>query len=85
MIWASTVNSTNLAPTMLINLVLTGLIFLAALALIVGMVIIEKRPRSDLNPRLIPTTPVLIISGFVALLALIHLVNLVGLHTGRFH
>ena len=70
---------------MLINLVLTGLIFLAALALIIRMVIIERRPRSNLNPRLIPTTPVLIISGFVALLALVHLANLVGLHTGRFH
>ena len=48
------------------------------------MIVIEKRPRNDLNPRLIPTTPVLIASGFVALLAFIHLINLVGLHTGRY-
>ncbi|WP_119392003.1 hypothetical protein [Taklimakanibacter lacteus] len=62
---------------------LTAFVFLAALLVVARMVIIEKRPRTDLNPRLIPTTPVLIASGFVALLALIHLVNLIGIHTGR--
>lgn len=64
---------------------LTALVFLGALLVVARMVIIEKRPRTDLNPRLIPTTPVLIASGFVALLALIHLVNLIGIHTGRTH
>ena len=55
----------------------------AALLVIARMVVLEKRPRNDLNPRLIPTTPVMIASGFVALLAFIHLINLAGLHTGR--
>lgn len=63
--------------------IVTAFVLAAALAVIARMVIIEKRPRSDLNPPLIPTTPVLIIGGFVALLALVHLLNLVGLHTGR--
>lgn len=63
--------------------ILTATVLAAALAVIARMVVIEKRPRTDLNPRLIPTTPVLLIGGFVALLALIHLVNLAGLHTGR--
>jgi hypothetical protein len=62
---------------------LTTFVLVAALLTVVRMVIIEKRPRTDLNPRLIPTTPILIASSFVALLALIHLVNLVGIHTGR--
>ncbi|MGE3876224.1 MAG: hypothetical protein AB7F74_24985 [Parvibaculaceae bacterium] len=63
---------------------LTLLVLALALAVIVRMIVLEKRPRNDLNPRLIPTTPVLIASGFIALLALVHLINLAGLHTGRF-
>jgi hypothetical protein len=63
--------------------ILTALILVAALSAIVWMIILEKRPRTDLNPRLLPTTTILLISGFIALLALIHLVNLAGLHTGR--
>jgi hypothetical protein len=59
---------------------LTAFVLVAALLTVARMVIIEKRPRTDLNPRLIPTTPVLIASSFVALFALIHLV---GIHTGR--
>ncbi|TMJ40325.1 MAG: hypothetical protein E6G89_08520 [Alphaproteobacteria bacterium] len=64
--------------------ILTALILVAALSAIVWMIILEKRPRTDLNPRLVPTTAILLISGFIALLTLIHLVNLVGLNTGRF-
>ena len=64
--------------------ILTALILVAALSAIVWMIILEKRPRTDLNPRLVPTTAILLISGFIALLALIHLVNLVELNTGRF-
>ncbi len=65
------------------QLIVTVLILAGALAVIARMVVIEKRPRTDLNPRLIPTTPVLMIGGLVALLALIHLMNMAGLHTGR--
>jgi hypothetical protein len=65
------------------HFLMTLLVLVAALGAIVRMVVLEKRPRDDLNPRLIPTTPVLLASGFVALLAFIHLVNLVGFHTGR--
>jgi len=62
---------------------LTAIVLVASLLVAARMVIVEKRPRTDLNPRLIPTTPVLIASGFVALLALIHLMNLIGIHTGQ--
>ncbi|WP_119272749.1 hypothetical protein [Taklimakanibacter deserti] len=65
------------------HFLMTLLVLVAALGAIARMVVLEKRPRDDLNPRLIPTTPVLLVSGFVALLAFIHLVNLVGVHTGR--
>ena len=63
--------------------ILTAVVFAAALALIARMVIVERRPRDDLNPSLLPTTPVIIAGGFVAILALVHLINLVGVHTGR--
>ena len=44
---------------------------------------LERRPRKSLTPRMIPTTPVLILFGFIALLALVHLFNLYGIHTCR--
>jgi hypothetical protein len=50
-----------------------------------AMVMLEKRPRRSLKPRLIPTTPILIAAGFVTVLAVVHLVNLLGVHTGRLH
>lgn len=65
------------------HFILTVLVLLAAVAVVARMVIVEKRPRTNLNPRLIPTTPVIVVGGLVALLALIHLVNLAGMHTGR--
>ena len=42
---------------------LTGFVLAAAILIAARMVVIEKLPRTDLNPRLIPTTPVLIVSG----------------------
>ena len=47
------------------------------------MVYLEKHPRKDLNPRLFPTTLFLLIGGCLTILAAIHLLNLIGLHTGR--
>jgi hypothetical protein len=62
-------------------------ITLAALACGAGLIAImawlERRPRQSLNPRLLPTTPFLLAGGLVAVLALVHLINLLGLHTGR--
>jgi hypothetical protein len=70
-----------LTPQFLVTL----FVLVAALLVIGRMIILERRPRTELNPRLIPTTPVLIVSGFIAVLAIIHLINLVGFHTGRYH
>jgi len=63
-------------------------ITLIALALGAGlagtMAWLERQPRKNLTPRLLPTTPLLFIGGLIAILALVHLVNLWGVQTGRF-
>ena len=56
---------------------------LIGLGLVVGMIILERRPRTSLAPRMIPTTPVLLLGALVMILSLVHLVNLYGVHTGR--
>lgn len=72
------------SPMFTTQFILTALVLTASLSAVAWMIILEKRPRTDLNPRLMPTTTILLVSGFIALLALIHLVNLIGIHTGRF-
>ena len=57
---------------------------LAVSAMIIALMVwLDRRPRDSFNPRLVPTTPILLIFGFIGLLALVHLVNLWGIHTGR--
>ena len=53
------------------------------LALVAVMVWIEKHPRKTLNPRLMPTTPLMFIGAFICLVAVVHIVNTLGIHTGR--
>lgn len=43
----------------------------------------DRRPRKSLEPRLLTGTPIVLIFGFIALLALVHLVNMFGVSTGR--
>lgn len=43
----------------------------------------ERQPRTNLTPRLIPSTPVFLVFGFIGLLALVHLVNILGIRTGK--
>ena len=62
-------------------LTLVSLAFGAGLA--AAMAIIERRPRKSLDPRLIPTTPFLLIGALIGLVALVHLLNLWGINTGR--
>lgn len=62
---------------------ITLAIFLVSAAIVGFIAWLERRPRDKLMPRLIPTTPVLLIFGFIGLLALVHLANLYGIHTGR--
>lgn len=64
-------------------------VWITAFALALGlgtvglMAWLERRPRERLEPRLLPTTPVMFLGALVAFLALIHLINLAGYHTGR--
>jgi hypothetical protein len=66
-----------------IELWLTLGTFLASAAIVGFMVWLERRPRHDFNPRLVPTTHILLVFAFIGLLALVHLLNLWGIHTGR--
>ncbi len=45
---------------------------------------VERRPRAALSPRLIPTTPLLLIAVLVAVLAGSHLLSMWGIEHGRF-
>jgi hypothetical protein len=65
------------------NFIITLLVFLAAVGVIGWVIWRDKKPRDSLSPGLVPTLPVMMFSGIVALLALVHLVNLLGVHTGR--
>ena len=38
---------------------------------------LERRPRQSLEPNLVPTTPLILLFGFIALLALVHLANVI--------
>jgi hypothetical protein len=50
--------------------------FLTAGAAVVGsMVWLERQPKTKLEPRLLPTTFIMLIGGLVALMALFHLVD----------
>jgi hypothetical protein len=62
---------------------ITLAVFLGSLGLIVYLSILERRPRKSLKTRLISSSTLIIVFGFVALVALVHLANLYGIHTGR--
>ena len=63
--------------------IITFLLFAGAAGGVGGLAWLEKRPRTGLQPRLLPTTPLILIIGFVGIMALVHLLNLAGVHTGR--
>lgn len=53
------------------------------LALVGVMAWLERRPRKSLNPRMVPTTPLMFLGAFICLVAVVHIVNTFGIHTGR--
>jgi hypothetical protein len=53
--------------------IMTGAVFLAAAASFAGLGWKDRRPRESLDPPLIPTTPLMLVAGIIALLALGHL------------
>jgi len=62
---------------------ITLAVFLACAAIVGYMSVLERRPRKALETRMIPTTPVLLVFGFIGLLALVHLGNMYGISTGN--
>jgi hypothetical protein len=63
-------------------------VIIAILALIatigggVGLAVYDRRPRKSLTPSLIPTTPLILLSGLLTILAIVHLFNVIGIKTG---
>jgi hypothetical protein len=79
------VNSNAKALKMKQNIVEMSLTYgglILGVALVVVMVWLEKRPRKSLNPGL-PTTPLMFLGALICLVAVIHIVNSYGIHTGR--
>ena len=62
---------------------ITITVLLAGALTAITMVWLERRPRTDFRPRLVPTTPIMLAAAFIGLLALVHLLNLWGIQTGR--
>ena len=58
-----------------------GLAFGAGLVAIMAW--LERRPRKSLDPKLVPTTPLMFLGAFICLIAVIHIVNSYGIQTGR--
>ncbi len=52
-------------------------------AVVAVMAWIEKRPRKSLEPSLVPTTPLMFLGAFICLVAVVHIVNSFGIHTGK--
>ena len=80
------VNSNAKALIMKQNIVEMSLTFgglALGLVLVIIMVWIERRPRKTLDPRLVPTTPLMFVGAFISLVALVHIVNIYGIHTGK--
>lgn len=69
----------EITPELLISLVF----LLLGCAIVGAMVWLERRPKASLETRLVPTTPLMFAGLIVVLLATVHLVNLLGIHTGR--
>lgn len=58
-----------------------GLAF--GMGLVAIMAWLERRPRKSLDPKLVPTTPLMFLGAFICLVAVVHIVNTFGIHTGR--
>ena len=62
------------------SLEITIALLAAGLAISGVMIWLERRPRSRLDVRMIPTTPFLMVGVVMALMAAVHLGSLLGKH-----
>ena len=65
--------------TMTVTLVLLA----ASLASAGFFIWLEKRPPDFSRVRMLPTTPLILVSVLVAIMMIVHVVNLMGVQTGR--
>ena len=65
------------------DFLITLAVFLVSAGIVAYQSWSDRRPRKDLKPRLFSGTPIVLLFGFIALLALVHLVNLGGFTTGN--
>jgi hypothetical protein len=59
---------------------LTIAAIVAGLALAAVMAWLERRPKTDLNPRMIPTTPLMFLGLLMVVLAAAHLLTIAGIN-----
>jgi hypothetical protein len=59
-----------------IELLVTLAFFLGGGALIGYMAVLEKRPKTKLEPRLVPTTLIMLLGALIMLMAFFHLYDL---------
>jgi hypothetical protein len=62
------------------EIIFTLAAFAGGLGLVSWMFRLEKHPRQDLQPRLVPTTLIMLLGGLLALGAGVHLLGLAGIH-----
>jgi uncharacterized iron-regulated membrane protein len=62
------------------SLEITIALLAAGLAISGAMIWLERRPRKSLDVRTMPTTPFLMIGVVMALVAVVHLLSLLGKH-----
>jgi hypothetical protein len=55
---------------------ITAAILLAAIGSFAGLAIKDRRPRESLDPSMIPTIPLMLLAGLIAMVALVVLLNL---------
>ncbi|GMV63227.1 MAG: hypothetical protein AMXMBFR74_23950 [Parvibaculum sp.] len=65
------------------TLTVTLALLAASLAAAGFLTLLERRPAELGKVRLLPTTPLIFLSILIAVVMLVHLVNLMGVHTGN--
>jgi preprotein translocase subunit Sec61beta len=66
-----------------VTLAVTLILLAASLAAAGLLTWLERRPAELGKVRLLPTTPLIFLSILVAVVMLVHLANLMGVHTGN--
>ncbi len=65
------------------EITITAVIAAASVLTVAALAWREKRVRTSLDPSLLPSTPIMLFAGVVAILSIVHMLNLFGIQTGR--